>query len=374
VSLRLASNQVRGFVARTRIELGPFQGGHNLALDRGRRAFWARRRRMWTWRLHSIGSASESHGTGVSVRRFFQRRPARDEDSATQQRHDEAMAQANSQGRASWLNFFAAVVGILVAIAIGSAAVAVGLRGPSVRPGDFAEQHFFEFPVWYTSTPVHELGVPPEFDSNRGSWHCNEWLDWFRTVPAFPGGETYVIIKAPSSTAVVITSVEITVHSHNELDGDGALIQCGYGGDGYFVSTATLSFLDRDSVLRLKALEDDQDYAIPPDQFRVEAGLSEVIAFEGEGEPGVYEWSMVVNAVINQKAVTQQVGSEADPLLTIVTPDSGSDPEAHDEQTPLGFLLEVYDAVDWDPVACEWITANYANLDSTDGSDGTNGC
>jgi hypothetical protein len=308
------------------------------------------------------------------MRRFFQRRPAHDEDRATQQRHAEAMAQATSQGRASWLNFHAAVVGIVVAIVVGSAAVAVGLRGPSVRPGDFIERYFFEFPVWYTNTPVNQLGVPPKFDSDRRQWHCQEWLDWFRTVSAFPGGETYVILKAPSSTAVVITGVEITVHSHNSLDGSGALIKCGYGGDGYWVSTAVLSFFHEDSVLRLRALEGDRDYAIPPDQFRVEAGLSEVIAFEGEGEPGVYEWSMVVNAIINQERVTQHVGSEADPLVTIVTPDSGSGPETQDGQTPLGYLLEVYDAVDWDPVACEWITADYGNFDATDGRDGASGC
>jgi hypothetical protein len=308
------------------------------------------------------------------MRRFLQRRPARDDASAVrQQQHEEVMAQAASQGRASWFGFFAAVAGVLVAIAFGSAAIAVGLRGPSVRPGEFVEPYFFEFPMWYTTTNVDELGVPPEFELDRGSmeWHCREWLDWFRSVSAFPGGESYVIVKAPSSAAVVITGVEITVHSRNELNGDGAFIQCGYGGDAYFVSTATISFLQNDSVLRLSALSDEDvsgaaDYAIPPDQFRVEAGLSEVIAFEAVGEPGVYEYSMTVNAIINQQAVTQQVGTEEAPLLAIVTADTQEHSDTPETQTPLSYLFEEYEPIDWDLVACEWGNPDYVYIELTD--------
>jgi hypothetical protein len=151
-----------------------------------------------------------------------------------------------------------------------------------------------------------------------------------------------VLVKAPSSTAVVITNVEIKILRYHEWDSTGSLIQCGYGADAYGASTATFSFAKNDSTLHLSRLTeagDTADFTIPPDQFRVDAGLTEVIALHPEGRPGFYEWSITVHAIIDQKQVVDRLGTDDAPLLTAIIPEGQSD------------RLKT---VDWDLASCRW--------------------
>lgn len=204
-----------------------------------------------------------------------------------------------------------------------------------------------DFPAWYTPAPVDELGTPPEFnvDNGEGVFHCEEWHSWFRGVPAAPTiGETYVLVKAPSSTAVVVTDIDIELHRYRRWKRQGTIVQCGYGGDIFTATTASFSFLNNDSRVRIEG-ENGQG-TVPPDQYRVLPGLAEVIGFAPDDRPGFYEWSMTIRAIIDQEEVVQQVGSEEAPLYSFVQPNVD--------------VFEVLPAVDWDIAACEWVPADYS--------------
>ena len=228
--------------------------------------------------------------------------------------------------------------------------------GQATDQSDFIEFADFGLPTYYTPLSADELGVPPKFELDKtGSieWHCKEWNRWLPTVKATPpNGDTYVLVKAPSSTAVVITRVEIEILRYRPWNSTGSLIRCGYGADYYEASVATFSFLQNNSKLHVSRLTENRDpleFTVPPDQFRVAAGLTEVLALHPQGRPGFYEWSMTVHAIINQKQVVERLGTEDEPLLTAIFP----------KDQPYGG--DAIKTIDWDLVSCQWTEPPYGS-------------
>ncbi|MCA1707021.1 MAG: hypothetical protein LC808_28650 [Actinobacteria bacterium] len=166
-------------------------------------------------------------------------------------------------------------------------------------------------------------------------------------------GTMNLTISAPKEAPVVITATRWTIFARHEID-DLTQIRCGYGAGGYAATTGSLNLSANDATLRLSTDRPQQgvsEFVVPPDQFRVDAGLTEVIEVHGAGLPGLYEWSLEVEAIIDQRPVKQVLGDAVSPLVTFIGPDEAAD---------------VYPTVDWDIIRCAWTDMNYGVIDQAD--------
>lgn len=243
--------------------------------------------------------------------------------------------------------------GVIVAIVIGLLTVPLGLwqvlkkDGPDLASAgsQFVRLSPNDAAVWVTDRPVSALGKPPRFvpDSGQES-HCDDWMDWLPSVGAAPStGDVIIEVAAPAAAPVVITDFNVSVYKHEAVQST-TLIQCLYGAGGYFTSTGTVDLNRNNPKIEIASESDESGerlFSIPPDQFRVGAGLTELIQMSPKGEPGFYDWAMEARAVIDQKSYSVALGTKDKPLRTFIAPED----------------MEIFDStryIDWHVDSCQW--------------------
>lgn len=263
----------------------------------------------------------------------------------------------------------AARAGVALAVVFGVTTLVVDLstgvredRAVGAASLRFIEATPMDAPVWISPRPVADLGEPPSFELDRGSQesHCEEWDPWLQSIDAVPSsGGHNLLLRAPREAPIVLLEFLVSVHQYNEPVSP-TLIQCSYGAGGYSAHDGYVDLGDADSPLKVVAGEAEDErpnrFRIPPDQFRVDSGASEIMLLRFRGRPGFYAWSADAVMMIDQERYVQQLGSEDAPLLGYVPAVDGA----------VGVGTKNAPTVDWDLVACRWESPSYGVVDEDD--------
>ncbi len=293
---------------------------------------------------------------------WWSRREDRRRQKEQEERDRRKAKAAVSQAR--WTRNLAVLTLLLVAVGI----LGVWLErfaddAPSIeaaieeqRPPETTSTGFIvELPNFAPGFVVEDLsaiGTPPEFtvDDNTQEAHCSEWESWLDEVDAaYWGGSHEFAVAAPTETAVVIVDVEFEIYDHRPVDGTSQ-VQCQYGAGGHYATTGLFNLESGAPVLELSSdggTAEAEDFVVPPDSYRVEAGITETIELVPQGDDGWWEWSMTVTAIVDQEEVSQRVGSPENPILTFKhSPESDELPR-----------------FDWDIASCSWTAPPYGDPD-----------
>jgi hypothetical protein len=172
--------------------------------------------------------------------------------------------------------------------------------------------------------PIGDISAPPPYPIDQAQDHCAQWNHWFEGQGAAePGGGLGVEILAPSQAAVAITGV--TVHVFRSYKPRGlSYIKCderppvGYDLVPALAMGLSLAHPSAAPTINSGGVTGDrvQSFASPSGALiRVLAGTTERLHLVPSGSRvRMYEWSVDLSAVVNQRRETLQVGSAREPL------------------------------------------------------------
>lgn len=174
--------------------------------------------------------------------------------------------------------------------------------------------------------PIGDIPAPPSYPINQWRDHCAWWNHWLESQGAVEGGGVVgVDILAPSQAAVTITGV--TVHLFRSYKPRGiSSIQCNEGPppptDIAPVLSIGLSLAHPNAAPTINSgglTSDRVKSFVSPNGglIRVLAGATERLDLVPSGSfVRMYEWSVDLSAVVDQKRETLHIGSARQPLRT----------------------------------------------------------
>jgi hypothetical protein len=164
--------------------------------------------------------------------------------------------------------------------------------------------------------PISKVSAPPGYPRDQRDNHCHAWWhDWFQTQLAAEDWEPTIEISAPANSAVTVDKATIQVFRSYEPQ-TLSMIRCVFSEGG--PAAGTLLFVDlHQPAAGPKVIADDGSVtalAIPNAVININPGHTEYIAVRPKGKHRMYDWSVTLTLVVDQRRESRTFGSARHPL------------------------------------------------------------
>ncbi len=162
---------------------------------------------------------------------------------------------------------------------------------------------------------IAQVTTPPQYSPDLSADHCDLWWrSWFEEQAAAEDAVPTIEISAPSSAGVTVTSATIHVF-RSYTPSNLSYVECVHSA-GPMPGTLLNVNLDRPDDPPTLVADDgsDRPLSMPDAVIDIGPGRTELLAVTPRGMPRLYEWSVDVGVIVNQRRQTFTFGSATDPL------------------------------------------------------------
>jgi hypothetical protein len=156
---------------------------------------------------------------------------------------------------------------------------------------------------------IDSLRTPPAFPSGSADDHCAVWRDWFGEHGAAELSVPTIEISAPADAYVTVTSASVHVFRSYQ-PASLTSIMCLHGA-GPSAGTLLNFDLDRPNATPTVVADDGSDHPLsfPTAVITIPRGQTQYVAVTPRGSALMYEWSVDLHLVVDQREQAVSFGS-----------------------------------------------------------------